>query len=71
MNIDEARNLKVGQRVRYPDDYGNPGGVGTVTRLPTGDSQTSYCGETYLWVSVRMFEGHEAAWPSNRLGRLP
>lgn len=67
MNIGQARQLRIGQRVNYPADRGSPAGQGIVTHVGEGAAQNIY-GEHYLWVSLRDSSGKSCGvWPSNRL----
>ncbi len=69
MNIEKARELKVGDRVICPPDRGDAGYSGTVTHLTENEEYTNIHGDLYRWVSVRLHGTyHSTVWPSNRLG---
>lgn len=65
MDIEDARKLKVGDRVAYPADRGDPGGIGEVTHVGTKEGVVSDS-KLYVWVNVKGVH-HESVWPSNRL----
>lgn len=67
MNIEKARQLKVGQLVHFPADRGDPAGSGYVRHV-TETEQTNIYGTPYIWVTVRDAVGKSCGvWPSNRL----
>jgi hypothetical protein len=62
MVIAEARELTVGDTVRFPPDRGQAGGAGVINHLPEGEHKNIH-GTQYRWVGLK--EG--GLWPSNRL----
>lgn len=70
MNIEQARELKAGDKVRCPADRGEPGYSGTVENdlHQTSTINKNYYGVEYVWVSVRRDAYQVSGWPSNRLG---
>jgi hypothetical protein len=71
MNIEDARKLKVGDRVRCPADRGNPAFIGVVTYYSGIGATHANVSEPFLWVNVSTIYGLNAGvWPSNRLGRM-
>ncbi len=68
MNIEQAKNLRLGQVVRCPPDMGNDEYIGHVSILPNPlDEHTNINNEKYLWVSIKDKHNNVAVWPSNRL----
>lgn len=80
MNIEDAKRLKVGDKVWCPPEFdkagygGTTGGVGysgTVEYMPPDLERATYLNihdVAYIWVSVRHPKGTTHIWPSNRLG---
>lgn len=70
MNIEQAKQLKRGDRVICPADRGFAAYVGTVTHDGT-DTQPrcNYAGVEYIWVEV-YGPLRKSVWPSNRLELL-
>lgn len=67
MNIEQAKKLKVGDRVNCPEDRGAPAFIGKVASVGPNVS-TNINGEEYVWVTVKGPHGFSAGvWPSNRL----
>lgn len=66
MNIEKAKQLKIGQIVYCPADRGDAAYAGRVEFIDAGENKTS-TGEKYIWVHVRG-PHHATVWPSNRLG---
>lgn len=67
MDITRARQLKVGDRVRFPEDRGDPAGVGKVSQiLPNSAEQVSHQGQQYIWIEIESLN-KKSVWPSNRL----
>jgi hypothetical protein len=73
MDIDQAKKLKYGQKVRCPADNGDPPYVGTVrteTEIIAGSSvEKNLDGVEYIWIEVQGLK-HKSVWPSNRLGSM-
>lgn len=67
MNIEEARKLRVGSRVKCPEDRGSAGFIGVVVHVGRIESKTAN-GTPYMWVTVRNSRPQRAVWPTNRLG---
>ena len=67
MNIEEARKLRVGSRVKCPEDRGSAGFTGVVVHVGSIESKTVN-GTPYMWVTVRNSHHQRAVWPTNRLG---
>lgn len=70
MKVEEAKQLKYGQRVACPEDRGDPAFIGTVRTegLDTTSIYTNRIGEEYIWVEVSRPGRAKSVWPSNRLG---
>ena len=66
MDILSALQLKVGDKVRYPEDAPYSEGVGKIDYV-THNKHHSFNGTEYIWVSVKQQHGHSTIWPSNRL----
>jgi hypothetical protein len=65
MNIDKAKQLKVGNIVQCPPDRGDEAYSGFVTH--TGETvYLNIHDEPFIWVTVR-HHSQSAVWPSNRL----
>lgn len=64
MKLEKAKQLKVGDSVRYPADRGNPAGTGTVRHIATDEQTHPLLPEPFLWVTLH---GAAGVWPSNRL----
>lgn len=67
MNIERARKLKVGDRVYYPADRGDPAGDGRVTAVFPAEC-THMNQAPFIWVEVQMPGIRKTVWPTNRLG---
>jgi len=67
MDIRNALKLKSGDKVKFPEDMGNPPGEGIVTNVSTVKHENINNCE-YVWVTIRV-DHHESVWPSNRLER--
>ena len=69
MNLQQARKLKPGSKVKYPCDRGSPAGIGEVTSadLTEAIKQTNIHGTEFIWVSVRHSPVQVSVWPSHRL----
>jgi hypothetical protein len=65
MKLEKAKQLKVGDSVRYPADQGNPAGAGTIRHIDTREQTHLLLAEPFLWVTL---ENADGVWPSNRLG---
>lgn len=57
MRIDQAQNLKPGQRVRVPADYGQRAYTGHVEHIGAHIAQ-NVKGDDYVWVTVRAPSGN-------------
>jgi hypothetical protein len=70
MNIKEARELKVGDRVSFPVDRGEPAGTGIISHI--GEStcvninRTKYAWTKYAWITLKA----GGVWPSNRITKI-
>jgi hypothetical protein len=69
VNIQQARKLQPGNKVKYPSDRGSPAGIGEVTSANLSDSvkQKNIHGTEFIWVSVRHSPVQVSVWPSHRL----
>lgn len=66
MNIEQAKQLKAGDRVACPADRGEPSFTGRVTSVGSNISK-NLKGAEFVWVEVQG-PHHKSVWPSNRLG---
>lgn len=66
MRIEDARKLRVGSRVKCPEDRGSPPFVGVVVHIGSIESKNMH-GVPYMWVTVRNTYHQRAVWPTNRL----
>lgn len=66
MTIEQAKELKIGDRVTYPPDRGDKAGTGKVKHIGT-NVQTNIHGDQYVWVTVHKNGKSCGVWPSNRL----
>lgn len=69
MNIEEARKLRVGSRVKCPEDRGSAGFIGVVVHVGGIESKNAE-GTPYMWVTVRNSRHQRAVWPTNRLSSI-
>jgi hypothetical protein len=69
MNIEEARKLRVGSRVKCPEDQGSAGFTGVVVHVGSIESRSAE-GTPYMWVTVRNSHHQRAVWPTNRLSSI-
>ncbi len=68
MNIEQAKNLRLGQTVKCPPDRGTNGYMGIVSIIPTPLYEyVNSANEKYIWVSVKDKYNNVAVWPSNRI----
>ena len=67
MNIDQARELKIGDRVMCPADRGDPAYEGKVTT--PGLSTYERNNIEFMWISVKG-GGKTGTWPSHRLTKV-
>ena len=65
MDIEEAKKLKVGDKVRFPKDRGEPSGIGIVQSPAMGEYENIH-GTPYVWIGLK----GGGVWPSNRLLNL-
>ena len=71
MKIEEARKLKLGDRVWCPADRGNPAFTGTVDYLSGIEASHPSSNGPFLWVGVAASNGTRGGhWPSNRLEKV-
>ena len=68
MTYEQAKELKVGDLVTYPEDRGEKGGTGRVSHIST-TPQVNIDGVQYIWVRVTANGKSCGVWPSNRLTR--
>jgi hypothetical protein len=61
MNIEQAKSLKIGDKVRCPSDRGDSSYTGTVEQVGTDE------GKDYIWITVRAPSGRASIWPTSRL----
>lgn len=66
MHIEEARKLRVGSRVKCPEDRGDSPVIGVVVHVGSIESK-NINGTPYMWVTVRSPYYRRAVWPTNRL----
>ena len=67
MDIKQAKALRPGARVSFPEDRGVPSGQGRVVAVNPA-THTTHNGQEYVWVEVYMYtQQHAVLWPSNRL----
>ena len=66
MNIEDARKLRVGSRVKCHEDRGSAGSIGVVVYVGSIESKNAE-GTPYMWVTVRNLHHQRAVWPTNRL----
>ena len=70
MNLQKAKNLKVGDQVWCEEDRFSrtPAGPGRVSRAPGQHAKAfkTINDTLYIWVEVERL-GHKSVWPSNRL----
>jgi hypothetical protein len=70
MNIEDARRLAPGMKVRCPEEQEEPAYTGVVV-YGAGPVQEDLLGEEFAWITVRdEARGREAVWPSNQLRLL-
>lgn len=70
MTFEEAKKLKVGDKVCCPAPHGGPALTGIVTYVPPDPDKevnTNLSGAQYIWILVKHPSGHNQNWPSNRL----
>jgi len=65
MNIDEARRLEPGMKVKCPENEDAPSYIGVVVQ-GAREPQMDLLGDHFFWLTVRdEARGCEAVWPSN------
>ena len=67
MDINQAKQLTVGQVVYCPADRGELPYSGRVVHIGT-EVCTHMGGKPFVWITVRVNARQNAVWPSNRLG---
>jgi hypothetical protein len=68
MEINEAKSLKVGEVIAYPEDRGERSGAGRITHISSEENK-NFTGVSYIWITVQHNPNRRAVWPSNRLSR--
>ena len=62
MKIEQARKLKVGDRIWFPADRGENAGYDNVKSISEGEN-TNIHGILYKWIGIEK----GGVWPSNRI----
>lgn len=68
MTPEQARKLKVGDTVKFPEDRGEPAGSGRVTHVSDMEPALNIKGTPYIWVTVAALN-KRSVWPSNKISK--